>query len=456
MAYVKIKPIHSNIDKALEYITNPDKTSNSTLVSSYGCSISPKVAKLEFELVNKKAIKKRKDSVIARHLIQSFSPEDNITPELANKIGQELAAEVLKNEYQYVVATHMDKGHIHNHIIFNTTSITENKKYRSNKYTYKNIQKISDRLCIENSLNVIPKSIEERKGKSYKEYMETKKGSSWKEILKTDIDNTINKCSTFTEFIEEMKKQNYSIKQGRYISFKHPNQEKFTRGKTLGEKYSEESIRYRISNPNKIELNKIIEMNDKNKSKGPGFKKYAAKKNIEELSKMTKIMSENNINSLLDFNNLYKETFLKLNQSNETIDTINKKIEDISSDINLILTWKRTKDISDEYLKLEGNEKDKFKVEHQDALNSHILCQKKLKEKYSKTKIPKLSTLKDELSQLENTLKEEMIENYSLKQDYITFSKLKDNINYILGIESESEIENKRLIDRYKNINIDI
>ncbi|WP_347353464.1 relaxase/mobilization nuclease domain-containing protein [Acetoanaerobium noterae] len=454
MAYVKIKPIHSNIEKALEYITNPDKTSNSTLVSSYGCSISPKDAKLEFEIVNKKAIKKRKDSVIARHLIQSFSPEDNITPELANKIGQELATEVLKNEYQYVVATHMDKGHIHNHIIFNTTSITENKKYRSNKYTYKNIQKISDRLCIENSLNVIPKSIEERKGKSYKEYMETKKGSSWKEIMKTDIDNTINKCSTFNEFIEEMKKQNYVIKQGKYISFKHPNQERFTRGKTLGEKYSEESIRYRISNPNKIELNKIIEINEKIKSKGAGFKKYAAKKNIEELSKMTKIMSENNINSLLDFNNLYKETFLKLNQSNETIFTINKKIEAISSDINLILTWKKTKDISDEYLKLEGNEKDKFIVEHQDALNSHILCQKKLKEKYSKTKIPKLSTLKDELSQLENTLKEEIIENYSLKQDYITFSKLKDNIKYILGLESEGE--KNYFLNKKFDINVEI
>jgi len=454
MAYVKIKPIHSNIEKALEYITNPDKTSNSTLVSSYGCSISPKVAKLEFELVNKKSIKKRKNSVIARHLIQSFSPEDNITPELANKIGQELATEVLKNEHQYVVATHMDKGHIHNHIIFNTTSITENKKYRSNKYTYKNIRKISDRLCIENSLNVIPKSIEERKGKSYKEYMETKKGSSWKEIMKADIDNTINKCSTFNEFIEEMKKLNYAIKQGKYISFKHPNQEKFTRGKTLGEKYSEESIRYRISNPNKIELNKIIEINEKIKSKGQGFKKYAAKKNIEELSKMTKIMSENNINSLSDFNNLYKETLLKLNQSNENIDTINKKIENISSDINLILTWKKTKDISDEYLKLDENEKDKFKVEHQDALNSHILCQKKLKEKYSKTKIPKLSTLKDELSQLENTLKEEFIENYSLKQDYITFSKLKDNINYVLGLESEGE---KNLILKVKlDINVEI
>ena len=165
-------------------------------------------------------------------------------------------------------------------------------------------------------------------------------------------------------------------------------------------------------------------------------------------------MSENNINSISDFKNLYTETLLKLNQSSENIDTINKKIEAISSDINLILTWKKTKDISDEYLKLDENEKDKFKLEHQDALNSHILCQKKLKEKYSKTKIPKLSTLKDELSQLENTLKEETMENYSLKQDYITFSKLKDNINYILGIESESE---KNCISSKKgNINVDI
>ncbi len=432
MAYVKIKPIHSNVEKALKYITNSEKTSNGILISSFSCSTLPEIAKKEFDLVEKTSIRKLRNSVKAMHLIQSFSPEDNITPDQANKIGNSLAEEILKRNYQYIVSTHIDQNHIHNHIIFNTTSIIDNKKYRSNKYTYQNIQKISDKLCKENGLSVIPKKITQKKGKSYKEYIETQKGNSWKEVVKNDIDNIISKSRTFSEFIDEMKKQNYTIKQGKYISFKHPSQERFTRGKTLGEKYSEESIRYRIENPNTVVLNKMIEMNEGNKTKGAGFKRFASKKNIEELSKMTRFMSDNNINSLSDFERLYKSNLIKISNIEETMYDLKNQIEERNATINAIITWKKTKDIYDKYVSLKGLEKENFKIENKDALLRHEKAVLYLKEKYSGSKIPKMSNLKEEISELESKLKEKSLSHYSAKQEFKALSSLKNNIKIIL------------------------
>lgn len=432
MAYVKIKPIHSSVEKSLKYITNSEKTSNGILVSSFSCSTLPEIAKREFDLVEKTSIRKLRNSVKAMHLIQSFSPEDNVTPDQANKIGNSLAEEILKINYQYIVSTHIDQGHIHNHIIFNSTSITDNKKYRSNKYTYQNIQKISDKLCKENGLSVIPKKITQNKGKSYKEYIETQKGNSWKEVVKNDIDNIISKSRTFSEFIDEMKKQNYTIKQGKYISFKPPGQERFTRGKTFGEKYSEESIRYRIENPNTVELNKMIEMNERNKTKGTGFKRFASKKNIEELSKMTRFMSDNNINSLSDFERLYKSNLIKTNNIEETMYDLKNQIEERNAIINSIITWKKTKDTYDKYVSLKGLEKEIFKIENKDNISNHEKVKLYLKEKYIESKIPKMSKLKEEILDLESKLKKTSLSYYSAKQDLKALSSLKNNIKTIL------------------------
>lgn len=434
MAYIKIKPIHASLEKALNYIANPDKTAEGRLISSYGCSTIPEIAKKEFNIVSSNtATKNRRDSVIARHLIQSFSPEDNITPEQANKIGQKLAEEILKNEYQYIVATHLDQDHIHNHIIFNSTNINNSTKYRSNKYTYHRIQKCSDKLCKEYNLSIIPPKLETQKGKSYKEYIESKKGNSWKDTMKNDIDATIIKVQSYSDFISEMENQNYTIKQGKYISFKNPNQERFTRGKTLGEKYSEESIRYRIENPNTIELNKMIEMNERNKAKGAGFKKIAAKKNIEELSRMTQFMSENNINSLADYNKLYRNNLLKINKLENKINDINSKIDEHSSTINSIITWKKTKEIYDKYLKLEGNDKNKYALDNQDILKLHQDSSKILKDKFKGSKIPKVSIIRNELNQLELDLKQAKIELYATNQKHNNLSSIKENIKIIIN-----------------------
>ena len=264
MAIVKITPIKKSslkladtIFNSLEYTTNELKTENKTLVSSFACSTNVSTAIKEFGIINDLSIRQREDSVIARHIMQSFSPDDDLTPDRAHKIGIEFCERIFKGEYQYVISTHTDKSHLHNHIVFNTTNIKTHKKYRSTKLTYKQLQKISDDLCAEYNLYIIPKKMSKEKGKTHKEWQEDKKGKSYKTILRKDIDDAINKSNTYEEFIKEMIEKGYEIKDYnskgeylKYIAFKNENigMKKFFRGRDtlLGEKYTRENIQLRI------------------------------------------------------------------------------------------------------------------------------------------------------------------------------------------------------------------
>ena len=178
MAVTKIKPIKSTLKKALEYIQNPDKTDDKMLVSSFGCSYE--TADIEFAFTLSQALDKGNN--LAHHLIQSFEPGE-VSFEKAHEIGKQLADAVTKGQYEYVLTTHIDKGHVHNHIIFCAVNFVDYHKYNSNKRSYCGIRNISDRLCYENGLSVITPE-KGRKGKSYIEYQTTKKGRSWKGKLK--------------------------------------------------------------------------------------------------------------------------------------------------------------------------------------------------------------------------------------------------------------------------------
>lgn len=182
MAITKTHPIRSTLNLAFEYILNSDKTDEKLLVSSYACS--PETVDIEFGWTRKKA-HGMWGNQLARHLIQSFEPGET-TQEKAHEIGMRLAEKILSGKYEFVISTHTDKGHIHNHIIFNTVSFVDYKKYQSNKKSYSFIRRTSDIICEEYGLSVIryPKS----KGKSYIEYTAAKQGKSWKAQLKNTID----------------------------------------------------------------------------------------------------------------------------------------------------------------------------------------------------------------------------------------------------------------------------
>lgn len=248
MAVTKIHAIKATLPKAIKYITNPQKTDDKILVSTFACGVE--TAPYDFNFALSKT--KQSDPNKAFHLIQAFAPGE-VSYDEAHQIGTELANKLLEGKYSYVISTHIDKGHIHNHIIFCAADNIEHKKYNDCKRTYYHIRELSDNLCKEHNLSVINPS--NHKGKSYREWQAEKNGTSIKVTLRNDIDDAINSCASYEDFIALMKAKGYEIKGEdltdsnlKYISFRPLDRERFIRGsiRTLGADYTKERISERI------------------------------------------------------------------------------------------------------------------------------------------------------------------------------------------------------------------
>ncbi len=248
MAYTKIHAITATVNKAVEYICNPAKTDEGILISSYGCS--PETAAYDFKFALSKTSQSSPNK--AYHLIQSFLPGE-VSYKEAHQIGVELADKLLEGKYSYVVTTHIDKGHVHNHIIFCAADNINHEKYHDCKKTYYNIRNLSDTLCREHELSVITPG--EKRGKTYKEWQAGKNGSAWKEQLKSDIDEAIKNAETYEDCIDlirakgyEIKGEDFGEKAHKFISFRPLDRERFIRGsaKSLGSEYTKERIKEHI------------------------------------------------------------------------------------------------------------------------------------------------------------------------------------------------------------------
>lgn len=244
MAYVKRLTIHRTLLKALQYIENSKKTNEKILVSSNKCSQNEKIAIEEMRMLKK--IHEKEDGIQGFHFIQSFK-KGELPEEKAHQLGKEWAAKFLDDNYQYILSTHTDRDHVHNHIVINSVGLN-GKKYNSCVNEREDIRRYSDLVCLEHGLSII-----EKKGnikyKSYKEWIESKNKTSWKDVIREDIDFAVSSSASFEEFIQKMKSEGYYIKHGekvKYMTFQKSGMKKAVRGKTLGEDYSEESVRERI------------------------------------------------------------------------------------------------------------------------------------------------------------------------------------------------------------------
>ena len=302
MAVTKIKPIKSTLSKALAYIQNPAKTEEKMLVSSFGCSYE--TADIEFAYTLSQALEKGNN--LAHHLMQSFEPGE-VSYEKAHEIGRQLADAVTKGQYEYVLTTHIDKGHIHNHIIFCAVNFIDHRKYNSNKRSYYGIRNISDRLCRENGLSVVVPG-RGSKGKSYAEYQAEKTGTSWKGKLKIAVDALIPQASDFADFLRLLQAAGYEIKPGKYISCRAPGQERFTRLKTLGADYTEEAIterikgrRTRAAKAPKQErggISLVIDIQNSIKAQeSRGYEHWAKIHNLKQAARTLNFLTENRIDS---------------------------------------------------------------------------------------------------------------------------------------------------------------
>lgn len=293
MAVTKIHPIKTTLKKAIDYICNGDKTDDEIYVTTHLCSREN--AHKEFVLTKKQFNSRTK--TLAHHLIQSFVPEE-VSFEEAHQVGIELCEKILEGRYEYVLATHIDKDHIHNHIIFNSIDVDEGKIYHSYYGSYMNIRNQSDKLCKEHNLSVIDQEtqkeineIKRRKFVSWYDWNEDKKGKSYKSRLQFDMDRVIQKAINWEHFLKIMEQYGYEIKFGKYIAFKQKNQQRFARAKTIGDNYTEEKIKERIRNKDK----EIGEFVDKTKY---GNQDWVVHTNMQVASKILLKIRDKGFNSM--------------------------------------------------------------------------------------------------------------------------------------------------------------
>ena len=446
MAVTKIKPIKSTLKKALEYIQNPDKTDDKMLVSSFGCSYE--TADIEFTFTLSQALDKGNN--LAHHLIQSFEPGE-VSFEKAHEIGKQLADAITKGQYEYVLTTHIDKGHVHNHIIFCAVNFVDYHKYNSNKRSYYGIRNISDRLCYENGLSVITPE-KGRKGKSYIEYQTAKTGTSWKGKLKETVDLLIPQVADFEELLEKLQASGYEIKLGKYVSCRAPGQERFTRLKTLGIDYTEEAIQKRIAGirSRNVKIPKqeqgislLIDIENNIKAQqSAGYEHWAKIHNLKQAAKTMNFLTENNIMQYEDLITRIDEMVLDSEQTADRLKQAEKKLSDMAVLIKQLSTYQKTKDIHRGYI--NAKDKEAYRSKHESSLILYEASKKALKNT-GITKLPDLSALQKEYTSLQKQ-KENLYSEYGkLKKKVKEYQRIKQNVDTILQKENSSKEHTKVL-----------
>ena len=442
MAVTKIKPVKSTLSKALDYIENPDKTDGKMLISSFGCSYE--TADIEFGYTLSQALDK--GSNLAFHLIQSFAPGE-VDYEKAHEIGKQLADAVTKGQHEYVVTTHIDKGHIHNHVIFCAVNFVDHHKYNSNKRSYYGIRNMSDKLCRENGLSVVVPG-KGSKGKSYAEYQAEKTGTSWKGKLKIAVDALIPQVSSFEELLTRLQAAGYEIKPGKYVSCRAPGQERFTRLKTLGADYTEEAIRERIAGrrakaakaPREQRgVSLLIDIENSIKAaQSKGYEQWAKIHNLKQAAKTMNFLTEHKIEQYADLVSRIEEMAAESGQAADALKDAEKRLADMAVLIKNVSTYQKTKPVYDAYRKARNREK--YRAGQEQAIILHEAAARSLKAT-GIAKLPNLAALQSEYEALQ-AQKEALYADYGkLKKKVREYDIIKQNIDNILQADRQPERE---------------
>jgi len=449
MAVTKIKAIRGTLSKAIAYILNPEKTDEKLLVSSYGCA--SETAAREFDWTRKIAEQKGMNPVriIARHVIQSFEIGE-VTPELAHEIGKQFADEILGGKYEYVLTTHIDKDHVHNHLIFNAVDFVDYHAYKSYKRIYYDMREVSDRLCKENGLSVIPPS--QNKGMDYKEYTEAKRGTSWKQKLKQTIDRLVITAKDYDDFLRLMQEAGYEIKTGKYISFRAEGQERFTRSKTIGENYTEERIKERIAGrtprrsqrqtvPNGISL--IGDIQERIRLIDSKGYEYKAKLTIlKEAARTLNYLTENNLLQYADLEKKVEDVHGSYDRTGKELKAVEARLREVQPLIKNISNYQRLKPVYDAFQK--AKDKPSFKAKHEAELVIFEAARSTLLAMQGEEKLPSLKTLQAEQQRLLEEQQRLYDERAKLKKEARMIDTLKANVDDFLKPNTERDQEHQR------------
>ena len=453
MAVTKIKAIRGTLSKAIAYILNPEKTDEKLLVSSYGCA--SETAAREFEWTRKIAEQKGMNPVriIARHVIQSFEIGE-VTPELAHEIGKQFADEILGGKYEYVLTTHIDKDHVHNHLIFNAVDFVNYHAYKSYKRIYYDMREVSDRLCKENGLSVIPPS--QNKGMGYKEYTEAKRGTSWKQKLKQTIDRLVITAKDYDDFLRLMQEAGYEIKTGKYISFRAEGQERFTRSKTIGENYTEERIKERVAGrtprrnrgqtvPKGISLigdiQERIRLID-----SKGYEHKAKLTILKEAARTLNYLTENNLLQYADLEKKVEDVHSSYDRTGKELKGVEARLREVQPLIKNISNYQRLKPVYDAFQK--AKDKPGFKAKHEAELVIFEAARSTLLAMQGDEKLPSLKTLQAEQQRLLEEQQRLYDERAKLKKEVKQIETIKSNVDTFLAPSVDHDRDHLRSTQR--------
>ena len=447
MAVTKTHPIKSTLKAAIDYICNPEKTDGKLLVSSYGCAAE--TADIEFSWTRRHAIDKGTN--LGRHLIQAFEPGE-VTPEEAHEIGMQLAKEILGGKYEFVLTTHIDKDHVHNHLIFNAVSFTDHKHYHSNKRSYHYIRRTSDRICKEHGLSVIIPG--QDKGKSYIEHTATQAGTSYKAKLKAAIDRLIPVSTDFEDLLLHLQREGYEIKRGKYISCRADRQERFTRMKTLGVDYTEEAITARIAGRSRPfrqprqrdgKISLLIDIQNNIKAQqSAGFAHWAKLNNLKQAARTMNFLTEQGITS-------YGELESRLAAVTERRDIAHasiKEIETRTAELSLVMkhaaTYRQLKPMYDRYR--QSRDKEKFLRGHESEIILFEAAARELK-KQGAVPLPSTESMKKKLAEL-TAKKDALLAEYrAARSEAQEYETIRQNVDALLSVPKEQEQQKRHELE---------
>ena len=416
MAATRLIALHKNKGKSVaaclkdrtDYAQNPDKTAQGELVSSYACS--PLTVDEEFmltkRLYERSTGRIQKSDVIAYQVRQSFKPGE-VTPEEANRIGYEFAERFLKGKYAFIVATHTDRAHIHNHILYNSTALDGTRKFKNFWLSSFAVQRLSDRICLEHQLSVI----ENKPYRDRQKRIPYPPKESNRERLCGVIDTILmnEKPADFEAFLSALERQGYEIKRGKYTSVKGPRQKRFIRFKTLGKGYSEEEIKAVIAGeaehrphqkqpPKEQPFQLLVDIQAKMaEGKGEGYKKWAAKHNLKEMSKTLLFLQEQKIGSAEELRERAAAAAERYHTMGDSIKAAEARLTEIAVLKNHIINYAKTREVYAAYRKAGYSKK--FLDAHREEITLHKAAKTAFDEA-GLQKLPKIKELDAEYAEL--------------------------------------------------------
>ena len=444
----KGKTLAKSLENRLNYALNPDKTNDGEHISSYMCD--PFLATEQFLLSKKiyeqKTGRKQKNDVICYQIRQSFKP-DEIAPELANEIGYQLAEKISKGNNAFLVTTHTDRSHIHNHIYINSTNLDCKKKFRDFLGSGRAIAKISDLLCLKNGLSIV----ENPKGKSkhYGEWLGDEKPPTLSDKLRICIDEILTeRPKDFDEFLIKMREHGYEIKAGKHLAFKGSEQKKFIRLRSLGDEYSMGNIRDIIGGikshtppkrqpkqSKKVSL--LIDLQSQiTAGKGKGYERWAKTFNIKQLSKTMNYLTENNLLNYEDLKAKSDSIKSEFSVLSKEIKDAEKRMAEISTLQKNIIQFAKTKPTQEAYKK--SGYSAKFKEQNIADILLNQAAKNYFKEIGLK-KLPKMQDLKNEYDNLLTNKKKAYSKYSSIKKEKQDILNAKQNVEQLLDIEKLEE-----------------